>query len=65
MPKDTRIILDKTEELGLEAYLLDASEIDVENRARLKCAYGCRGYGKRLSCPPHIIFIDEFRKMLQ
>jgi predicted metal-binding protein len=20
---------------------------DVENRTRLKCAYGCRGYGKR------------------
>lgn len=65
MPKDTRIILDKAEEFGLEAYLLDASDIDVENRARLKCAYGCRGYGKRLSCPPHIISIDEFRKMLQ
>ncbi|WP_342305077.1 DUF2284 domain-containing protein [Methanolobus sp. ZRKC5] len=65
MTKDIQILFDRAKEFGLAAYLLDASEIDVENRARLKCAYGCRGYGKRLSCPPHIISIDEFRDILR
>ncbi|SFM30142.1 DUF2284 domain-containing protein [Methanolobus profundi] len=65
MTQDIHPVITKAEELGLSAYMLDASDIDVENRVRLKCAYGCRGYGKRLSCPPHIISIDEFRKMLK
>lgn len=36
----------------------------VENRTSLKCAYGCRNYGERLSCPPHTLSIGEFRKIL-
>ena len=36
----------------------------VENRTALKCAHGCRNYGERLSCPPHILSIEEFRKIL-
>lgn len=36
----------------------------VENRIALKCAHGCRNYGERLSCPPHILSIEEFRKIL-
>jgi predicted metal-binding protein len=64
MKAEVQPILDKAKNLGLSAYMLDASDIDVENRVRLKCAYGCKAYGKRLSCPPHIISIDEFRKML-
>ncbi|MDG6244578.1 MAG: DUF2284 domain-containing protein [Methanolobus sp.] len=65
MIKDPQVILDKAKEIGLEAYLLDVSEINVENRAQLKCAFGCRGYGKRLSCPPHIISINSFREILK
>lgn len=65
MKKDINSVISKAEESGLSAYMLDTSDIIVENRAALKCAYGCRGYGKRLSCPPHIISIDEFRKMLK
>src|SRR5690606_22943826 len=26
--------------------------------------YGCKGYGKRLSCPPYIMSVDEFRKVI-
>ncbi|WP_407356346.1 DUF2284 domain-containing protein [Methanolobus sp. WCC5] len=65
MVKDSHIILDKAKEIGLAAYPLDTSQIDVENRAQLKCAFGCRGYGKRLSCPPHIISINSFRDILK
>ncbi|MBP1908518.1 DUF2284 domain-containing protein [Methanolobus bombayensis] len=64
MKKEIQSLFDKAKELNLSAFMLDVSDIDVENRVRMKCAYGCRGYGKRLSCPPHIISIDEFRKVL-
>ncbi len=56
---------DKAKELGLDVFIIDTSYIEVENRVQLKCAFGCRGYGKRLSCPPHIISVDEFRKVLK
>lgn len=54
----------KASEMGLKAYLLDAKDIPIENRVALKCAYGCKGYGKRLSCPPYIMSIDEFKKVM-
>mgnify|MGYP000663441219 CR=1 FL=1 len=65
MTKDLQSILQKAQDLGLEAYLLDVSDIPVESRTRLKCAYGCSGYGKRLSCPPHVMSVDEFRQILK
>jgi len=58
-------LVDKASEMGLKAYFLDAKDIPIENRVALKCAYGCRGYGKRLSCPPYIMSIDEFRKVME
>jgi predicted metal-binding protein len=36
----------------------------VENRVPLKCRAGCIGYGKKLTCPPHVPTPDEFRKIL-
>jgi len=57
-------LVKKASEMGLKAYLLDAIDIPIENRIALKCAYGCRSYGKRLSCPPHVMPIDEFRKVM-
>lgn len=65
MTGDLQSILEKADELGLEACVLDVSDIPVENRTRLKCAYGCRGYSKRLSCPPHVMDVDEFRQILK
>ena len=58
-------LVEKASEMGLKAYFLKAGDIPIENRIALKCAYGCRGYGKRLSCPPHIMSIDEFRKVIR
>ncbi|AKB56207.1 MULTISPECIES: DUF2284 domain-containing protein [Methanosarcina] len=57
-------LVEKASGLGLKAYLVDAEDIPVENRIALKCAYGCRGYGRRLSCPPNVISVDEFRKII-
>jgi predicted metal-binding protein len=57
-------LVEKASAMGLKAYFLKAGNIPVENRIALKCAYGCRGYGKRLSCPPYIMSVDEFRKVI-
>ncbi len=59
-----RDFIKKASEMGLKAYFLDVREIPIENRTSLKCAYGCKSYGKRLSCPPYITSIDEFRKII-
>ena len=64
MNEKQEMIIRRALELGLRAYPVKTAAIPVENRARIKCEYGCRGYGKRLSCPPHIMDIDEFRKIL-
>jgi predicted metal-binding protein len=50
--------------MELKAYFLDAKDIKIENRTALKCAYGCKDYGTRLSCPPYVMSIDEFRKVI-
>lgn len=57
-------LVGKASELGIKAYFLKAEDIPVENRIALKCAYGCKGYGKRLSCPPYVMSVDEFRKVI-
>ena len=57
-------LLEKASEMGLQAYSLDTKSIPIEYRTSLKCAYGCKSYGTRLSCPPHIMSIDEFRKVI-
>lgn len=35
------------------AAIIDPGNIVVDNWVRLKCQYGCSGYGKRLTCPPY------------
>jgi predicted metal-binding protein len=57
-------LVEKASEMGLKAYFLDAKNIPIENRTALKCAYGCKSYGTRLSCPPYVMSIDEFRKVI-
>jgi predicted metal-binding protein len=57
-------LVKKASDMGLKAYFLDAKDIKIENRTALKCAYGCKDYGTRLSCPPYVMSIDEFRKII-
>jgi len=64
MPGKYESLVKKASEMGLKAHFLDTNNIPIENRIALKCAYGCKSYGKTLSCPPHIMSIDEFRKVL-
>ncbi|KKG14750.1 hypothetical protein EO98_00060 [Methanosarcina sp. 2.H.T.1A.6] len=64
MPENLHILIEKASSPGLKVYPLESGDLVVENRIALKCAHGCRNYGERLSCPPHIHSIEEFRKIL-
>lgn len=49
---------------ALEAKIIPASDVVVEDRVVLKCKTGCDDYGSKLCCPPYAPSVDEFRKML-
>ena len=58
-------LVETARELGAaDAKVIRAADIVVENRVALKCRAGCIGYGKKLTCPPHVPTPDEFRKIL-
>jgi len=58
-------LVQKARELGAaDAKVIPAADVAVENRVVLKCRAGCIGYGKKLTCPPHVPTPDEFRKIL-
>jgi len=58
-------LVKKAKELGAAgAKVIPVSDIVVENRVPMKCRTGCIGYGKKLTCPPHVPTPDEFRKIL-
>jgi len=41
-------------ELGADAaQIIPADQVVVADWVRLKCQYGCKAYGSRLTCPPH------------
>ena len=45
---------EKAKSLGVsKAEIIDAKNVVVENWVRLKCQYGCGGYGECLTCPPY------------
>ncbi len=58
-------LLQWVQDKNIKGYKIGIKDIVVENRVYLKCAYGCKDFGKRLNCPPHTINIEEFQKMLK
>lgn len=44
---------------------IKTEDIAVRDWVRLKCQYGCGGYGKSLTCPPYSPTPEEFRKILE
>ena len=62
---DLSFLVNTARKLGAhEAKIIPATDVFVENRVPLKCRAGCIGYGKKLTCPPHVPTPDEFRKIL-
>jgi len=58
-------LVDAAKDLGAaDAKVIAASDVIVEDRVVLKCRAGCIGYGKKLTCPPHVPTPGEFRKIL-
>ncbi|MFX0099740.1 MAG: DUF2284 domain-containing protein [Candidatus Hodarchaeota archaeon] len=46
--------VDVAKELGAaDARIIKAGNVVTGDWVRLKCQYGCGGYGKRLTCPPY------------
>ena len=47
-----------------EAKALAPETVVTAPWVRLKCQYGCAGYGRRLTCPPHSPTPEETRRLL-
>ncbi len=47
-----------------EAKVIKTSQVAVRDWVRLKCQYGCDGYGKRLTCPPYSPTPEQMRRIL-
>ncbi len=48
-----------------DAKIINAQSIATAEWVRLKCQFGCGGYGKRLTCPPYSPAPEQTRKMLE
>jgi len=53
------------DEGAVEARLIPADGIVVENRGIFRCNSGCPYYGTSLVCPPHSPTPDEFRSVIR
>ena len=47
-----------------DAKLIRAKDVVVQDWVRLKCQYGCGGYGKSLTCPPYSPSPEQTRRIL-
>jgi predicted metal-binding protein len=52
-------------EKGVEARAISAEDVVVSEWVRFKCRYGCKGYGKHLSCPPYAPPVEHTRRMVR
>jgi predicted metal-binding protein len=48
----------------IDAKIIPANKIVIEDRVVLKCSLGCEKYGKTLACPPHAPTPEKFRKIV-
>ena len=49
---------------AVDAKIIPASKVVVEDRVVLKCKVGCNYYGKTLACPPYTPTAEQFRKIV-
>jgi predicted metal-binding protein len=65
-PKEAEKLLKRSIELGASvAKIIRSEDIVVGEWVRLKCQYGCGGYGKRLTCPPYSPTPSQIRDILK
>ncbi|MGQ9787774.1 MAG: DUF2284 domain-containing protein [Candidatus Hadarchaeaceae archaeon] len=59
-------LIEKTKATGASSVkIISTGDIFVEDYVRIKCQYGCRMYGIRLTCPPHTPTPEETRGWLK
>lgn len=49
---------------ALDAKLISSKDVIVADWVRVKCQYGCGGYGRTLTCPPYSPTVEQMRKVL-
>ncbi|MCW4030226.1 MAG: DUF2284 domain-containing protein [Candidatus Bathyarchaeota archaeon] len=49
---------------AVDAKIIPANKVVIEDRVTLKCKVGCTNYGKTLACPPYTPTAEEFRKIV-
>jgi predicted metal-binding protein len=47
-----------------DALIVETAKVFTAPWVRMKCQFGCHGYGKSLCCPPHTPTPEEMRKVL-
>ena len=47
-----------------DAKVIDAASVVAAQWVRMKCQFGCGGYGRRLTCPPYSPTPEQTRAML-
>jgi predicted metal-binding protein len=63
--KDLKSFLARALELGAEdAKVIDPATVVTAPWVRIKCRYGCGGYGSSLCCPPHTPLPEETRAVI-
>ena len=68
--KRKRELLALTRKHGaVAAKVVDADSVEIGNWVRMKCRFGCSGWNRRLTCPPHSptpaetrVMIDEYER---
>jgi len=65
MKKSLDTLLQELKDIHDDFKLIPADEIEVADWVRWKCRYGCRAYGKHLTCPPYTPTPEETRKLLR
>lgn len=65
VPEDFGAYADMALDKGLDhALIIETSTVYTAPWVRLKCQFGCAGYGERLCCPPHSPTPEQTRAVL-
>lgn len=64
MLSDEQIIEIGKQPKVLDAKIIDAASVKTAEWVRLKCQYGCGGYGRCLTCPPYSPTPQQTQRML-
>ncbi|MEM3420768.1 MAG: DUF2284 domain-containing protein [Candidatus Hadarchaeum sp.] len=61
-----QVLIERAKETGASSVkMISTDNVFIEDYVRIKCQYGCRMYGIRLTCPPHTPTPEETRKWLR